>query len=576
MEKYLPYSFAACLLMACTPAWQPEPDDNGGKPDNGDQIYDTAWENFVHKTDKNILPDFSYAGYRHGEEAPTEIWDLGYRKYDVTDYGAVPDDDKSDRQAFLDAIDAAFSNSNKPSGKVWTTAGNGGTIYTPSKNRVNAIIYFPAGNYILYDKETDAVLGKSQTIEIRGGNIVLAGAGRDRTSIEMKSAYEPLSGTYGDYAGDMLRFRHWTGYAEKADLAADAFKGDFSVELSSVSGLSSGQWVALTLGDADAGSRGNNDPAVIAKTLAPFKLESRMTRLKDIGVIGVEVHQISSINGNTVKFREPLLRDVKASWGWKLSTYSYYENVGVEDLSFIGHARPEFVHGQWTENSEYGPLSFMRVLNSWVRRVGFHSVTSAISFANSAYCSAYDITIDGNRGHTAINAARSSRLFFGKTEDFSNAYGIKGAGQHHANGVSKWSNGTVIWNCEWGTDSNFESHATQPRATLYDCCKGGFLRGHQGGADSELPNHLDDLVLWNFEATNVGGGTDNWLWWGPETHWRFLPPSIVGFHGAEVHFNPDEVKLNESPGVPVEPLSLYEAQLQLRLGYVPSWLIELE
>lgn len=77
-----------------------------------------------------------------------------------------------------------------------------------------------------------------------------------------------------------------------------------------------------------------------------------MTRLKDIGVIGVEVHQISSINGNTVKFREPLLRDVKASWGWKLSTYSYYENVGVEDLSFIGHARPEFVHGQWTENSE--------------------------------------------------------------------------------------------------------------------------------------------------------------------------------------------------------------------------------
>lgn len=31
-----------------------------------------------------------------------------------------------------------------------------------------------------------------------------------------------------------------------------------------------GQWVALTLGDEDAGNRGNNDPAVIAETLAPL------------------------------------------------------------------------------------------------------------------------------------------------------------------------------------------------------------------------------------------------------------------------------------------------------------------
>lgn len=32
---------------------------------------------------------------------------------------------------------------------------------------------------------------------------------------------------------------------------------------------------------------------------------------------------------------------------------------------------------------------------------------------------------------------------------------------------------------EMGDDSCFESHATQPRATLIDCCSGGFMHWQQ-------------------------------------------------------------------------------------------------
>lgn len=560
------------LLAACEPVEKPETDVPDG-PDNGNSTgeYNTAWEKFVHRTDDNVLLDFSYAGYDHGETAPPDIWSLGYKKYDVTDFGAVPDDGKSDRQAFLDAINAALG------GKGWQVSGENYN-YDGAVPKANAIIYFPAGYYILYDRETDDIDGKSLTITLRAGHIAIAGAGRDKTFIEMADPYRSISGSPDDYASQMLCFKHWSGFNELSDVEEDASKGDFSVKVSSTSGLSKGMWVALTLGDGANGTRGNNDPEVVAEELYPYPLESWMTQLKNTGVIGAEIHQIASVRGNVVRFEEPILRNIRAGWGWKLSKYNYYENVAVEDLTFVGHAVEHFVHDHWEETSQYGPLLLMRLVNSWVRRVNFHSVTSAVGFSTCANCSAYDIVIDGNMGHTAVNASKSTRVFIGKTKDVSDSDTRDGAGQHHANGVSKWSNGTVIWNCEWGIDSNFESHATQPRATLFDMCRGGFLRSRQGGAASELPNHLDDLTLWNFEALNVPQRADDWDWWLPvgERGWRFMPPTVVGFHGVPVKFREDQMKLNESQGTPVEPLSLYEAQLKLRLGAVPKWLNDLK
>ena len=120
-------------------------------------------------------------------------------------------------------------------------------------------------------------------------------------------------------------------------------------------------------------------------------------------------------------------------------------------------------------------------------------------------------------------------------------------------------------------DSCFEAHASQPRATLIDCCEGALIRWRQGGADTEMPNHLADLMLWNFDNTVPFSGT--WIWWDSNSrYWKFLPPVIVGFHGADTDFDQTQVKADISHGTPVTPESLYEAQLQRRLGYLPSWL----
>ena len=55
-----------------------------------------------------------------------------------------------------------------------------------------------------------------------------------------------------------------------------------------------------------------------------------------------------------------------------------------------------------------------------------------------------------------------------------------------------------------------------------------------------------------------------------------MPPIIVGFHGEPTQFDQSQVRLDYSNGTPVNPESLYEAQLMLRLGAVPTWLNELK
>lgn len=583
MLKYTPLKLfllsGAGLLLSCSPMNDPDDAVSGaGDDETGNEVPATAgaWNDFAAGSEDNVLLDFSYAGYDHGESAPPEdIYSLyAYKVYNVQDYGAVPDDGVSDRQAFLDAVDDALG------GKGWTL---GSTYSTQSVERANAIIYFPPGEYILYDKETDAlgrkeaddntgyvdpVNGKSYSIEIRAGHFIIAGAGRDKTTVYMADPYEPLSGSASDYAPTLLSLKHWTGLnSPLCDVTGDSPKGGFSVEVNSAAGLSEGMRVALKVV--------NNDPDVVAEELYPYSAEPGWTQITGEGVTVEDMHTIASIEGNTVRFEEPLMHAVDHRWGWHIYKYSCYEEVGVEDITFKGDANPEFIHAQWADNSAYTMITMMRIANGWVRRCNFHSVSSAVTVSSCADVSVYDIGIDGNKGHHAVYTSTSSRTFIGKVSDMSAYAGIPNYGQHHSCGVSKPSIGTVIWRCDWGTGTNFEAHATQPRATLFDCCRGGFLLGHAGGDDSQLPNHLDDLTLWNFEATSATE-TENVKWWDTSRYWTILPPTIVGFHGIGVSFDPEQVKIDESHGQAVLPQSLYEAQLERRLGHLPAWIEKLK
>ncbi|MDE5621758.1 MAG: DUF4955 domain-containing protein [Alistipes sp.] len=549
----------------------------------------TAWRNFVAGSADNVLLDYSWAGYKHGEEAPADGFALGYKIYNILDYGADPTGKTSSRPAFIALLEEL-----KLTGK--NANGN-----NQSNATANAVIYFPEGEFILHDEADDTkrdtpLVAEGETIEymssdiiILGGNFVIKGAGRDKTKLVMKTRNYPA--TSDMWSSPMMiniknnSSRIGSNYSALASVTEDAAKGTYSVTVGSTAGISAGAWVMLYL-ESTASD-------LVASEIAPFEASSIMTDIRTVCVY--DYHQVKSVSGNTVTFYEPIMHAVDAKYGWEIREFPHYENVGIEDLTFVGDAKDQFGHHvSWEDDGAFKPLQMMRLTNSWIRRVDFESVSEALSIVSSANCSAYDIEITGRRGHSAVRSQGSSRVFIGKVNDRTYGYecvnssGVPGstliqnAGQYHGTGVSNQSMGTVLWNNRWGDDAFFESHAKQPRATLVDRCTGGFVQWRFGGDDTNVPNHLGDLTLWNLENTKVKHdfGNNIFRWWLKNNRWwKVVPPIIVGFHGAEsVNFQlkdeegDKQLEYLESNGAAVEPLSLYEAQLRERLGYVPAWL----
>lgn len=559
-----------------------------------------AWRRFIMNTDDNVLLDFSYAGYMHGEVAPPDVnidfsrkqtdskgniyynaniiggaqGSAIYKVYNIADYGANGNDELSDRHALVKILKDAL-------GATEQSADENKTLrYYIGGDNANAVIYFPEGKYILRGGDENETV---ETLRLTMGNIIFKGAGRDKTVIEMAVKNNPVNPSEMWSSPNMLEFKHNSGLTDLCDVTGNAKKGTFSVKVSSTSGIKPGDWVCLSLK--------NNDPELIAEELAPHKVDATWTELVNNGVQIQDYHQVKLVSSTTLTFYEPIMREVDAKWGWKIQKYPHYQNIGIEDLKFLGHSKEDFKHhGSADDDGGFKPIQIIRQVNSWLRRVDFESVSEAHSFVSCANVSAYDVEISGNRGHSAIRSQASSRVFIGKVYDHSNGkiatdsggqnlgdY-MEGAGQYHGCGISKQSMGAVIWNVRWGDDSCFESHATQPRATLIDMCEGGFVAWREGGDINQLPNHLNDLTIWNMNATRVVCETTwngKWLWWDDNNiWWKNMPPIIVGWNGNQVPFDTSEgqIKYYESLNAPVSPLSLYEAQLYKRLGYVPTWL----
>lgn len=557
-----------------------------------------AWQHF--KTgENNVLPDYSYAGYNHGESAPQGAFSLGYQVINVKERMTAKN--MTAREALISILQEK------------------GMTKVNGTNKLNAnakiVIYFPAGDYVLHNdddntrdesKQKDAVDSKnnnvSSGIEIYGGNFVIKGDGPDKTRLIMETPNLPTSISNLSSSPILLAIKHTNGpnnagnSPKLASVTENAKRGDFTVKVSGTTGISSGQWVQLRLRSGDRelvkkeiGPIALNENWAIAK--APISINQSSDDL--YGVKITEFHQVKSAANGKITFYEPIMHDIDIKYndteGWEIRTYKYLENVGIEDLSFVGNALDGYTHhGEghaeqakvgWQYDGAYKPLLLQRVVNSWVRNVHFESVSEALTFAESANSSAYDIRISGKRGHSAVRSQGSSRVFIGKVRDESagnDVYGKSCQGQFHGCGVSKPSVGTVLWNVTWGNDACFESHATQPRATLIDNCSGGLVYYRAGGDENEVPNHLGDLTLWNLNVTGTDSHASNFAWWSDsDTWWKIFPPIVVGTHGMNVKFpgkEQQQVTYEESTGMKVSPESLYEAQLRERLGYVPGWL----
>tara|TARA_B100000809_G_C15136004_1_gene530584 strand:+ start:2347 stop:3906 length:1560 start_codon:yes stop_codon:yes gene_type:complete len=491
-----------------------------------------TWDNFVEAKKKGkeaILPDFSYAGYKNSEE---EIPTVNYKVFDVTKFGADGTDNKSDKKAIQKTIAAA-------------------------KKNKEGIVYFPKGKYYINTKKDDQkpIIIKSSKIVFRG-----EGDGEDGSILFFENDLPPKD-PKKMYTCPMA-IQTSAGGADRllTEVTSNSKRETFKITVKDPSKLKKGNWVILKVI--------NNDKNLIAYDTAPLEVEEAWKTIINKGVQVNERHQIASIKGKVITFKEPIHYDIKKKHGWKIYSYAHSEGLGFENIRFEANWKKEFKHHRSAEDdSGWGILKISRAVNSWVRNCTFKNVTNAVGFSQAAYSTALNIKIEGSIGHSAVDTG-------GGSTGILIANVIDNAGMHHAVGVGGGStSATVIWRSKYPAHTSFESHASQPRCTLFDNVEGGFFAGRAGGARQNLPNHGRYLVLWNYKQ--IGEGTQDFRFVATDSwYWRIVPPIIVGFHGAGTTFNKDEVQIAESIGTPVQPESLFEEQLKLRLGTLPNWIKE--
>lgn len=522
----------------------------------------TLYKNWLDAQTNNttpVLPTFSFAGYRNGEvPIPTTFTQ---QVYDVTNFGAIADDQISDKPAIMAAIAAAESNP------------NGG------------IVFFPPGRFIINDAATD---NRNQIIQIKKSNIVLKGSGSGKGGTELyqkDNTEHPNMATQPWVCPYLIQFNNNQSATNSflTNVTADAKRETYTIQVSSTTSIAVGQWVELYVK--------NTSTAFIAEELSPYTTAdmdnpANLDMVKN-GVEVREIHKVVSKTANTITFKEPLHKDINSSYNWRVNRFIAIEEVGIQDLKYTGGYTYNFLHHRapqelypgeaadgphaYLSDSGWSGIQFNHVVNGWIKNVEFSAMSQAAQFKLSGYNTAINNTYVGNPGHNFISANAATGNFIGKSID-------KTTGVYHGSGVTGTAIGNVLWRNEHPANgkSGMENHGSQPRSTLFDVCKGGFFF-RQGGGTAALPNHLRNMVLWNFMG--VSYRADFVKSWRPNSETKFskfLMPIISGLRGFSMSTAANQFQVNESPGNQVDETSLYEYQLAFRLGSLPTWVTEID
>jgi hypothetical protein len=496
----------------------------------------TLWRQFEQAKQRGsvpTLPDYSYAGYALGEKG---IPPVTGRRFNVTDFGAIPNDNLSDRVAIEKAIRAAAS--------------QGG-----------GIVFFPPGLFLVSEEA-----GVGSGILIHGEQIVLkgSGSGPGGTEIFMRNYLMPEDPEMKYSVPAMFEFSRDKGESGKkkcTTITQDAPREAFGIVVADASSLKPGLLIELSM----------NNPEANAEFLDGLKPWSIWKTTNEEGVmVRGEKHRIKRIDGNRITFFEPVHCAILAKHGWTVSILRLIPGWGAEDIHFRGNWKEAFVHHKdFIHDSGWSLLAFHCGDSPVLRRCRFSDCCNAVKLAACYAGTILNCSVEGNMGHESFS---SSHFSYGTLMAFCADTVTNGA--FHGFSASHGSVGTVITHCK-NSDRGFDWHASWPYCSLIDACTGGLIGN--GGNVALLPNHMRYLTFWNFRQT-AGEVYREYDWWEPRklneeySGAKVVHPVIVGYHGLGTTFKTNSCGQIESQGVPVSPASLYEAQLEARLGAHPAWI----
>jgi hypothetical protein len=304
------------------------------------------------------LPDVSFAGFERGEqEIPTPAVVAN-----VKDFGAKGDGLADDTAAFRSAIKAAS----------------------------NGAVLVPAGRYKITD-----------FITIDKSNLVLRGAGRDQTTLWFPRTLTDVLPNWGEtttgqrtsnysWAGGFLVLSGSFNQQTLASITATSLRGDTSVSVSTVAGLSAGQWIEVRLADDANKSLSawlyNDDPGSMSEM--SVQAASQVAKIAAIDAASKRVTLDRPLRYETRAAFAPVVRSFRPS-----VTHS-----GIEELTLEFPTTPW--QGEFTELGANG-IDVRSVAHCWVRAIRMINAEGGI-FSRGVHCTIADIEFVATKApHTA-------------------------------------------------------------------------------------------------------------------------------------------------------------------------------
>ena len=508
------------------------------------------------------LPDFSYAGYHHGEvNIPNLVETIN-----VIDYGAIPNDGNDDTESINIAI--------KEAGKYSGTT----------------VLKFPSGRFIL-----------SSILFIEKSNFVLQGSGTSPNGttlffttplkdlplpkeMEELDQYLVKNKKIDKKSGRGFSPFSWTGgliWVGKRDTRPRAYLTEYDkkhIKLSSVRDGKRGykKFYGNNLNTVVNNLTNGNNLAKLLWFNRNGKESSLLRHMYGDHDIFIGSHHwnyperplieqivtIKEMNNDLITIKEPLLHDLNSEWGTILVPVNLLREVGIERMRI---EFPKTNYGGHHLEDGYNAIYINGIVNSWIKDVKIINSDNAFISDDCAFISVENFEVIGRAGHYGLHFGKSNHMLANNV--------LIDSPMLHSISANTKAKSNVFHNIEILQKPTIDQHCGSNHQNLFDNIKvklneENFNLFKHGGAGYWKPTHGMFNTFWNVELdfhfsnptidTLTVKGVNN----GPNAY-------IYGLYSNKfpvtIDYGPDAYKesINERP---VIVKSLYKYQLEKRIN----------
>ena len=344
-----------------------------------------------------FLPDYSYAGYRWGEEPIPTPDERAATVVRATDHGVVADDGRDDTAGLRRALAEADGV------EGWVV------VELPAGDvELRNLLFIERSQFVLRGAGSGdggttlsipvpmAEMDQPQVMEDLNAYLIA----NDKT-VRTGEYFTPYSWTGGIV---WTRAPEGTPAASNAPLAEGATgrRGEHTFTLTSAAGLREGQTMRLGWFSRE----GADSPVLQHIYGMPTGLDgSRLWEKPDEPLVTQEV-TVTDVSGRTVTVHEPLLHDLRPEWSAPLAPETRLENVGIEGIRF------QFPEGEYAGHHlepGYNALYLTDLRDGWVRDVAFVNADSGILSDRCANLTLDGVLVEGRVGHYGVHLGNVER-----------------------------------------------------------------------------------------------------------------------------------------------------------------------